>query len=145
MSSGAILDNEGTEALCIDSCYSSLESARTVIAGACTAKTDVIVEEELAYPGIHLRFSFSLTFVFLQVYLSYLLRRQLHLYIQCVLPKGQVRICKDVHHFIRHLLMTPIASLGSTATHSFLLGQIRATLPAIKAVLTVGLVSWPYS
>jgi hypothetical protein len=52
-SSGAILDEEGTAALCVDSCYSSLESARSTIAGACTASTDVIVENKVAYPGIH--------------------------------------------------------------------------------------------
>ncbi|CAG8905566.1 unnamed protein product [Penicillium egyptiacum] len=37
--------------VCVDGCYASLESARTVIAAACTLDTDVIVTENVAYPA----------------------------------------------------------------------------------------------
>jgi len=52
--SGAILNTDEVNALCVDSCYTSLESARTTIKGVCTASTDVIVYNNIAYPGIHL-------------------------------------------------------------------------------------------
>lgn len=38
--------------VCVDGCYASLESARTIIAAACTLDTDVIVIENVAYPGM---------------------------------------------------------------------------------------------
>lgn len=52
-SSGGVLDEEGVEALCVDSCLSSLQSARSTIAEACTAQTDEIVLDDIAYPGMY--------------------------------------------------------------------------------------------
>lgn len=49
--SNGILDDDGVQAVCVDSCYSSLQSARSTIAAACTANTDVIVLDAIAYPG----------------------------------------------------------------------------------------------
>lgn len=49
--SGATLDTEEVDALCVDSCYTSLESARTSIQQACTASTDVIEFDNIGYPG----------------------------------------------------------------------------------------------
>lgn len=46
-----VLDDDGVAELCVDGCYASLESARKSIQGACT-KTDAIVFEDVAYPGI---------------------------------------------------------------------------------------------
>lgn len=46
-----ILDDDGVAELCVDGCYTSLENARKSIQNACT-KTDVIVYENVAYPGI---------------------------------------------------------------------------------------------
>lgn len=37
--------------VCVDDCYTSLESARMIIADACTLDTDVIVIQNVAYPG----------------------------------------------------------------------------------------------
>ncbi|KAF2719531.1 carbohydrate-binding module family 50 protein [Polychaeton citri CBS 116435] len=48
---GAILDSDQVGALCVDSCHSSLQSARSKIASACTASTDIIVYNSVAYPG----------------------------------------------------------------------------------------------
>lgn len=39
--------------VCIDDCYTSLESAKTVIAAACTLDSDVITIESIAYPGMY--------------------------------------------------------------------------------------------
>ena len=47
-----MIDGNGTAALCVDSCYSSLESARSTIAGACTGSDDIIVYNDVAYPGM---------------------------------------------------------------------------------------------
>ena len=46
-----ILDEDGVEALCVESCLSSLQSAKSIIETACTATTDFVVQEEVAYPG----------------------------------------------------------------------------------------------
>ncbi|OGM50928.1 hypothetical protein ABOM_000718 [Aspergillus bombycis] len=50
----AILDDAAVGELCVDSCYSSLNRARATIQAACTASTDVIVYEDVAYPGNYL-------------------------------------------------------------------------------------------
>lgn len=39
------------EAVCVDGCYRSLETARTTIADECALNTDVIVVENVAYPA----------------------------------------------------------------------------------------------
>lgn len=52
LDSGAILDADDANGLCVDSCYTSLECARTTIKAACTAETDVIVYDDVGYPGI---------------------------------------------------------------------------------------------
>jgi hypothetical protein len=39
------------EAVCVDGCYSSLETARTTIAAECALDTNVIVVENVAYPA----------------------------------------------------------------------------------------------
>lgn len=49
--SGGLLDSDGIPYLCESSCLSSLESARSVIGGACTASMDVIVINDIEYPG----------------------------------------------------------------------------------------------
>ena len=46
-----MVDANGTAALCIDSCYASLKSAKSTIAEACTGSNDTIVYNEVAYPG----------------------------------------------------------------------------------------------
>ena len=51
--SGGIIDGNGTAALCVASCYSSLMSARTTIAGACKGSNDSIVYKTVAYPGMY--------------------------------------------------------------------------------------------
>ncbi|KAL5360255.1 hypothetical protein BJX96DRAFT_184441 [Aspergillus floccosus] len=48
--SGEILDSDQVTELCVDSCYSSLEAARNTIKGACTAATDIIIYDNVAYP-----------------------------------------------------------------------------------------------
>ncbi|KAL4943095.1 hypothetical protein BDV06DRAFT_234966 [Aspergillus oleicola] len=48
--SGEILDSDLVTELCVDSCYTSLENARDTIQDACTASTDVIVHNNIAYP-----------------------------------------------------------------------------------------------
>ncbi|OJJ66409.1 hypothetical protein ASPBRDRAFT_666024 [Aspergillus brasiliensis CBS 101740] len=48
--SGKVLDTDQITELCVDSCYSSLEAARNTIKGACTAATDIIVYDNIAYP-----------------------------------------------------------------------------------------------
>lgn len=45
------MTTDQVDAVCVDSCYTSLEAARTVIAAACTLSTDVIVVENVAYPA----------------------------------------------------------------------------------------------
>jgi hypothetical protein len=47
-----MIDSNSTAALCVDSCYSSLESARSTIAGACTGSDDFIMYNDVAYPGM---------------------------------------------------------------------------------------------
>ena len=49
--SGGLLDSDGIPYLCESLCLSSLESARSIIAGACTASTDVVVISDIEYPG----------------------------------------------------------------------------------------------
>lgn len=49
--SGEILDSGQVTKLCVDSCYSSLEAAGNTIKGAYTAVTDIIVYDNIAYPG----------------------------------------------------------------------------------------------
>lgn len=49
--SGGIIDTDGISYLCETSCLSSLQSARSTIAQACTASTDVVVYNDIAYPG----------------------------------------------------------------------------------------------
>ena len=51
--SGGFLDSDGIPYLCESSCLSSLESTRSIIAGACTASIDVVVINDIEYPGIH--------------------------------------------------------------------------------------------
>ena len=46
-----LLNADQLQNLCVDSCYTSLTSARQVIQTACTQSTDVIVYEDIAYPG----------------------------------------------------------------------------------------------
>ncbi|KAG9668275.1 hypothetical protein KCU99_g6485, partial [Aureobasidium melanogenum] len=48
--SGSAIDSDGVTALCTDTCKSSLQSARFVIAGACSA-TDIVVIDSTAYPA----------------------------------------------------------------------------------------------
>ncbi|RMX79389.1 hypothetical protein D0869_08345 [Hortaea werneckii] len=47
----AILDLDQVQALCTGSCVTDLQSARSDIASACTADTDVIVYDDVAYPA----------------------------------------------------------------------------------------------
>ncbi|KAI7559619.1 hypothetical protein KC343_g10058, partial [Hortaea werneckii] len=47
----AILDLDQVQALCTGSCVTDLQSARSDIASACTADTDVIVYDNVAYPA----------------------------------------------------------------------------------------------
>ncbi|KAL4739523.1 hypothetical protein BDV11DRAFT_169938 [Aspergillus similis] len=49
--SGEILDSDLVTELCVDSCYTSLDDARDTIQEACTASTDVIVHNNIAYPA----------------------------------------------------------------------------------------------
>ena len=49
---GGMIDSNGTAALCVASCYSSLKSARSTIAGACTGSNDSIVYNGVGYPGM---------------------------------------------------------------------------------------------
>lgn len=51
--SGEILNSGQVMELCTDTCYTSLENAKGSIDNACTAKTDVIVYQNIAYPGIY--------------------------------------------------------------------------------------------
>ena len=46
------LDDEEVKALCVDSCRSSLDSAKGKIKSACGGKEDVIVNNRIAYPGM---------------------------------------------------------------------------------------------
>jgi len=50
--SGAILNSNQTEALCVPSCRSSLSNAREKIAAACTGQGDNITFNDIAYPGL---------------------------------------------------------------------------------------------
>lgn len=52
--SGGILNSGQVTELCTETCYNSLENAKETIDRACTAKTDVIVYQNIAYPGIYL-------------------------------------------------------------------------------------------
>jgi hypothetical protein len=47
------MTSDEVTAVCVDDCYTSLESARTVIAAACTLDTDMIVIQNIAYPGMN--------------------------------------------------------------------------------------------
>ena len=49
--SGGLLDGDGIPYLCESSCLSSLENSRSIIAGACTASIDVVVINDIEYPG----------------------------------------------------------------------------------------------
>lgn len=49
--SHALLNTDSTTALCKAACSSSLQSAKTAIHAACTATTDVVVFNNVAYPG----------------------------------------------------------------------------------------------
>ena len=104
-SSGAILDEEGTEALCIESCFSSLESARSSIVGACTASSDLIVEDEVAYPGIHACSPVAVSSITLLMLPSHVLCRQLSSHVQSIVQKGQV-----------HAYQCPLAGTPSEKT-----------------------------
>lgn len=50
--SGAILDSDLTEALCIDTCRTSLSDARATIVAACMDSKDNITYDDVAYPGM---------------------------------------------------------------------------------------------
>lgn len=79
--SDAYLDQDSVDVLCKDSCLSSLQNAKAVIAKACTTQTDIIVLDDIAYPGMLSyvfpipTFTAGLTRDGLN---SYLFRRQLH-------------------------------------------------------------------
>ncbi|KAJ5958935.1 uncharacterized protein N7479_006085, partial [Penicillium vulpinum] len=49
--SNEVMTSDDVAVVCVDGCYASLESARTVIAAACTLDTDVIVTDSVAYPA----------------------------------------------------------------------------------------------
>ncbi|PYI36128.1 hypothetical protein BP00DRAFT_474788 [Aspergillus indologenus CBS 114.80] len=49
--SNGVMSTEQVDEVCVDSCYTSLEAARTTIAAACALGTDVIVVETVAYPA----------------------------------------------------------------------------------------------
>ena len=61
--SGGILDIDGVTALCVESCYTSLQNARTTIKGACTAITNIIVYQNIAYSGNELRYHVAIQFI----------------------------------------------------------------------------------
>ncbi|OCK74384.1 carbohydrate-binding module family 50 protein [Lepidopterella palustris CBS 459.81] len=50
-SDGGMIDSDGTTALCVDSCHSSLLSAQSTIAEACTSTDDIVVFNDVAYPA----------------------------------------------------------------------------------------------
>ncbi|MCJ1245494.1 hypothetical protein MMC30_002698 [Trapelia coarctata] len=59
---GAILGLEQLNALCVDSCYSSLLSTRGTIQQGCTASTDIIVYDDIAYPATYVVDNFIFTY-----------------------------------------------------------------------------------
>lgn len=46
-----LLNEDEVGQLCTDDCYASLKSTRAAIEKTCTLDTDVLVFEEVAYPG----------------------------------------------------------------------------------------------
>lgn len=50
------------EELCVTDCYTSLQSARAKIEATCTAETDVIVYEDVAYPATFIADNYLLTY-----------------------------------------------------------------------------------
>ncbi|KAL6230075.1 hypothetical protein BDW75DRAFT_245169 [Aspergillus navahoensis] len=60
-SNGVMTSDQVNEA-CINNCYTSLESARTTIASACTLDTDVIVVEGVAYPATYIVDNYLFTY-----------------------------------------------------------------------------------
>ncbi|KNG89016.1 hypothetical protein ANOM_002404 [Aspergillus nomiae NRRL 13137] len=58
----AILDYDAVRELCVDDCYRSLKTARATVQAACTASTDVIVYEDVAYPATFIADNYLLTF-----------------------------------------------------------------------------------
>jgi hypothetical protein len=49
--SGRLADSDAVNALCADSCSQSLQNARTTIKAACTHASDILVFNQVAYPG----------------------------------------------------------------------------------------------
>ncbi|KAJ0424778.1 hypothetical protein BJY00DRAFT_308683 [Aspergillus carlsbadensis] len=60
--SGETLDADLVAELCVDSCFVSLEDAQETIKGACTAATDVIVYDRIAYPATFIVDNFVYTY-----------------------------------------------------------------------------------
>ncbi|KAB8227370.1 uncharacterized protein BDW43DRAFT_247217 [Aspergillus alliaceus] len=58
----AVLDEDTVRELCVAGCYSSLKAARATIQAACTASTDMIVYEGVAYPATFIADNYMLTF-----------------------------------------------------------------------------------
>ncbi|KAE8353839.1 hypothetical protein BDV28DRAFT_132335 [Aspergillus coremiiformis] len=58
----AILDSDEVQELCIDSCYTSLQKARSTIKTACTADTDIIVYDNVAYPATFIADNYLFTY-----------------------------------------------------------------------------------
>jgi hypothetical protein len=50
--SNGILDSSSVTELCVDSCYTSLQSARVTILDSCTESTDIVVYDNISYPGM---------------------------------------------------------------------------------------------
>ncbi|CDM37952.1 hypothetical protein DTO013E5_10197 [Penicillium roqueforti] len=58
----SLLDGDQVDELCVDTCYSSLKSARATIKAACSETTDVIVVEDVAYPATFIADKYMLTY-----------------------------------------------------------------------------------
>jgi hypothetical protein len=146
-SSGGIINSDGVQALCQASCLASLQSARSTIAGACTETTDVIVLQEVAYPGIS-HHTHLLSVIRLLTHSSYILRRHVHLHVRSLMQARQVRVHSVAVVFQPchpALLSGDITALrGSSATPRSFPGPIRP-LPPTRAAQTAGSAALPCS
>ncbi|KAJ5436947.1 hypothetical protein N7445_007832 [Penicillium cf. griseofulvum] len=60
--SNEVMTLDEVAVVCVDGCYASLESARTVIAAACKLDTDVIVTGDVAYPATFIMDNYLFTY-----------------------------------------------------------------------------------
>lgn len=139
-----MIGGDGTVALCVNSCYSSLVSARSTIAGACTGSDDFIVYNDVAYPGM--MFNLSVKMHRLSVFRSrfaatFFADSYLFAYNMSCRTDRYISFCRptqlESHSYIH------VALPVNTAIRSFWRGRLKAILTRLKAAQIAGLAFKP--